>query len=163
MTSVLAAQGKSISSVMVSYNNPVLVVKPEPLNITPPQVTVAVGVIIDDQSRVLVALRPQDKEYSDYWEFPGGKLEAGETSLQALARELEEEVGITPLVATPLIQLTHDYPGKTVLLEVWHVSHFQGEPRGCEGQQLQWVARGELMSLRLLPANGVIVEAILKL
>jgi 8-oxo-dGTP diphosphatase len=68
------------------------------------------------------------------WEFPGGKVEAEESVETALGRELHEELGIVVDVARPLIKVQHDYPDKQVLLDVWEVSAFTGEPHGAEGQ-----------------------------
>ena len=94
------------------------------------RVHVAAAVIRGADGRVLIAKRPQDKHQGGLWEFPGGKVEEGEAVERALARELEEELGIRVEAARPLIQVQHDYPDKQVLLDVWEVSSFTGEPHG---------------------------------
>lgn len=121
---------------------------------------VVAAVLVDGQSRVLLTQRPVGKPLSGYWEFPGGKLEAGETPLAGLRRELHEELGITVQNARPLIQLSHVYSEVRVQLDVWRVTHYSGEPRACEGQPLAWVKPGELSGWNLLPADGPIITAI---
>lgn len=120
----------------------------------------AVVGILQRKQLVLVAQRPLDKPYSGYWEFPGGKVEAGETSEFALKRELFEELNIHVTEASPSFQHKHTYPDKTVLLDVWVVSAFQGEPIAQEQQQLRWVNQSELNELNLLEGNWAILEKI---
>ena len=98
------------------------------------RIHVAAAVIRCVDGQILLAKRPEDKHQGGLWEFPGGKVEASETVQAALSRELEEELGIRPSAARPLIQVRHDYPDKQVLLDVWEVSAFTGEPHGAEGQ-----------------------------
>ena len=95
------------------------------------------------------------------WEFPGGKLQAGETPFAALCRELDEELGIEVLAAEPWLELVHDYPDKKVLLDVWRVLDYRGEVGAREGQALDWVAAARLTALPLLPADLPIVAALL--
>ncbi|MBS7663797.1 Nudix family hydrolase [Pseudomonas lalucatii] len=123
------------------------------------RVHVAAAVIRAADGRVLIAKRPDDKHQGGLWEFPGGKVEAGEAVPTALARELEEELGICPTAARPLIQVRHDYPDKQVLLDVWEVSAFSGEPHGAEGQPLAWVAPRQLGDYEFPAANRPIVAA----
>lgn len=106
-------------------------------------VEVAVGVLIrrdaqghDDE--FLLTSRPMGKVYEGYWEFPGGKLEAGETVEQALRRELQEELGITIGQAHPWQVELMDYPHARVRLNFCKVYEWQGELRMCEGQQMAW-------------------------
>lgn len=123
---------------------------------------VAVGVLLNEQGEVLVALRPQHAEQGNLWEFPGGKVEAAESVENALRRELLEEVGITVQDAKPLLLLEHEYPEKKVLLDVWQVEKFSGEPLACEGQaELRWVTAEELSTLAIPAANHPIVKTIL--
>ncbi|GIZ12348.1 Nudix family hydrolase [Pseudomonas sp. NCCP-436] len=123
------------------------------------RIHVAVAVIQAEDGRILIARRPQDKHQGGLWEFPGGKVEDGEDVRLALARELEEELGIRPTEARPLIQVRHDYPDKRVLLDVWKVTAFNGEPHGVEGQPLVWVRPRELGSYEFPAANQPIVAA----
>ena len=79
------------------------------------------------------------------WEFPGGKMDEGETALFALVRELREELGIEATEAQPFMQLCHDYEDKQIALDVWEVTAFQGEARGVEGQECRWVAMADIL------------------
>ena len=123
-------------------------------------VDVAVGILRDAQHRVLLGQRPAGKSYAGYWEFPGGKLEAGESAVAALQRELREELGIAVGTSTPLLTLIHHYPEYSVRLFIREISAFQGEARPREAQELSWVAPDALHQWRLLPADGPIVQAI---
>ncbi len=122
---------------------------------------VAVGVIWQDQ-HILLALRGAHLHQGGRWEFPGGKVEAQETVLQALQRELHEELAIEVTEAAPLMQLRYQYPEKLVLLDVWTVSRFAGDPRGVEGQPLRWVPVAQLADYHFPDANQPIVERILQ-
>jgi 8-oxo-dGTP diphosphatase len=104
------------------------------------RVHVAAAVIRDGSGQILIARRADSQHQGGLWEFPGGKVEADESVETALARELHEELGIVVGAARPLIKIRHDYPDKQVLLDVWEVSAFTGEPHGAEGQPLAWVA-----------------------
>jgi len=94
------------------------------------------------------------------WEFPGGKLEAGESLSEALQREIKEELDIEILTHRPLIQISHSYPEKQVFLDVHLVNTWQGSPAGVEGQQITWVAAEEIDDYPLPPADKPIVTAI---
>jgi len=120
---------------------------------------VAAAVIRAADGRVLIAKRPLNKHQGGLWEFPGGKVEAGETVEATLARELAEELGIAVTAAQPLIQVRHDYPDKQVLLDVWQVTAFDGEPHGAEGQPLAWVEPAQLSGYSFPAANRPIVAA----
>ncbi|HEY7774222.1 MAG TPA: Nudix family hydrolase [Marinagarivorans sp.] len=122
-------------------------------------VHVAVGVIIKD-NHVLLARRAKHQHQGGLWEFPGGKVEDGERVSDALVRELHEELAITATSMQPLIQIHHDYGDKTVLLDVWTVSRFDGCPTGCEGQPIEWVDTGRLNDYAFPAANQPIVSAI---
>ncbi|MCC5810224.1 MAG: Nudix family hydrolase [Ectothiorhodospiraceae bacterium] len=123
-------------------------------------VHVAVGVVEDDQGRVLITRRPDDAHQGGLWEFPGGKLEADETVEQALRRELLEEIGIEPTDMVPLIRVPHDYGDKRVLLDVWRVKRFSGEPSGLEQQPLRWVPQSALGEYVFPVANQPITQAL---
>jgi 8-oxo-dGTP diphosphatase len=122
-----------------------------------PLLHVAVGVILRQQ-QVLLAKRAAGKHQANRWEFPGGKLEQGETVAAALKRELAEEIGIIVLEAEPFMQLQHEYPERCVLLDIYLVTDFSGEPHGAEGQPLYWAELSELDRLSLPDANQPIVE-----
>ncbi|MGH9353864.1 MAG: Nudix family hydrolase [Terriglobia bacterium] len=117
-------------------------------------------VLKDTAGRVLINQRPAGKPWAGYWEFPGGKIEPGETALAALKRELHEELGATVHDAHPLIRLSHEYPEYRVQLDVWRVQHCSGEVQAREHQSLAWVKPDELSSWNLLPADGPIVTAV---
>ncbi|WP_309544664.1 Nudix family hydrolase [Alkalilimnicola ehrlichii] len=121
---------------------------------------VAVAAVFDAAGRVLLARRPKHVHQGDLWEFPGGKVEAGESVEAALARELWEEVHIRPLRSRPLIQIPFRYPDRYVLLDVWRVEAFAGEPEGREGQPLAWVEPDSLGAYRFPAANRPIVSAV---
>jgi 8-oxo-dGTP diphosphatase len=101
-------------------------------------VDVAVGVLIDHDGRFLLTSRPEGKVYAGYWEFPGGKLEPGETVEQALRRELHEEIGITIGAAHPWKVEIVDYPHARVRLHFCKVFHWEGEFEMREGQRMAW-------------------------
>jgi len=122
------------------------------------RIDVVVALIRDSAGRVLISRRRPGSHMAGFWEFPGGKRVSGETPRDALARELDEELGIRLLAAEPLMALAHDYPDRNVALDVWAVSAFAGEPRPLEGQQLDWVAPETLRQIELLPADVAIVD-----
>ncbi len=101
-------------------------------------VDVAVGVLIDAQGNFLLTSRPEGKVYAGYWEFPGGKVEPGETVEQALRRELQEEIGITIGPATPWQVQMFDYPHARVRLHFLKVFAWEGEFQMREAQQMAW-------------------------
>ncbi|HZE92381.1 MAG TPA: NUDIX domain-containing protein [Rhizobacter sp.] len=101
-------------------------------------VDVAVGVLVDSEGRFLLTSRPQDKVYAGYWEFPGGKLEAGETVEQALRRELEEELGICIGVVLPWKVEMVDYPHALVRLHFCKVFDWSGHFEMRERQTMAW-------------------------
>jgi len=123
------------------------------------RVHVAAAVIRDSAGKILIARRADTQHQGGLWEFPGGKVEADESVSTALGRELHEELGITVTAARPLIKVRHDYPDKQVLLDVWEVSAFDGEPHGAEGQPLAWVSQRELVDYEFPAANQPIVAA----
>ena len=121
---------------------------------------VVAGVLRDPLGRVLIAQRPPGKHMAGYWEFPGGKVVAGESGEQALARELSEELGVSLRRCHPLLQLRHDYTDHVVELEVFLVDDYHGRPVACEAQALKWVAAAELGAQGLLPADRPIIDAL---
>ncbi|MDZ5605112.1 Nudix family hydrolase [Pseudomonas sp. RP23018S] len=123
------------------------------------RVHVVAAVIRRPDGQVLLAQRAAHQHQGGLWEFPGGKVEAGEAVEAALARELREELGIEVLASRPLIRVSHDYPDKQVLLEVREVNRFTGEPHGAEGQPLAWVSPRDLAQYDFPEANKAIVAA----
>jgi 8-oxo-dGTP diphosphatase len=121
---------------------------------------VLAGALCDADGRVLLAERPPGKQLAGFWEFPGGKREAGETPREALLRELHEELGVRVLEAAPLIQVPWRHAAQTLLLDAWVVTRWQGEPRGLEGQGLQWCLPATVAPAMLAPADRVILEAL---
>jgi 8-oxo-dGTP diphosphatase len=120
---------------------------------------VAVGVVKNAEGRILISLRDKSLHQGGLWEFPGGKIEAGETPVQALAREFKEELAITVTAATPLITVRHHYPDLAVQLHVFLVTHFSGDAKSCEGQPFKWVNPGELANHAFPAANQPIITA----
>ncbi|MEJ5863137.1 Nudix family hydrolase [Pseudomonas farsensis] len=123
------------------------------------RIHVVAALIRGTDGRILIARRADTQHQGGLWEFPGGKVEQGESPEAALARELREELGIEVSYSRPLIKVSHDYPDKQVLLDVREVSAFSGEPRGVEGQPLAWVAPRELGQYDFPEANKPIVAA----
>jgi 8-oxo-dGTP diphosphatase len=131
-------------------------------DIPSPLVHVVAAAVIDAKGRVLIAQRPAGTHLAGGWEFPGGKLEPGEERLAGLRRELREELGITIATPRPLIRVRHAYPSREVLLDIWVVARYSGEPGGLDGQALRWCTLDELAVAELLPADKPIV-ALLRL
>ena len=126
----------------------------------PERIHVAAGAVFDDRQRVLICRRPPHVHQGGLWEFPGGKLEPGETIESALRRELREETGIDVISARPLIRVHHAYPDREVLLDVWRVETFSGKAAGHEGQPVRWVLPRELGGYRFPAANRPIIKAV---
>jgi 8-oxo-dGTP diphosphatase len=122
---------------------------------------VVAAAIINDRGEVLVSQRRQGSHLAGYWEFPGGKIEHSELPEAALSRELKEELDILPVSRRPLIRTRYHYPGKSVLLDVWKVNAWSGEPRGVEGQQIEWRVVDQLDSKEFPPADIPVINALL--
>lgn len=123
-------------------------------------IEVAAAVIEREDGTFLLAQRPAGKVYEGWWEFPGGKVEAGEPVEAALARELEEELGIHVEAAYPWITRTHHYPHGNVRLRFFRVVRWRGEPHPREGQAFAWQRLPSLTVDPILPANGPILKAL---
>jgi mutator protein MutT len=121
---------------------------------------VVAGVLRDASGRVLVAERPVGRHLAGGWEFPGGKLGADEPRRAGLARELREEIGIRVEAARPLMQIRHHYPDRSILLDVWLVTRYEGIPASLDGQRLRWCGDGDLGNAGLLPADQPVVAAL---
>ncbi len=119
----------------------------------PSVIHVAVGVLIDETDCVLLARRQKGTHLEGCWEFPGGKVEAGETVEAALARELSEELGVEVGETSSLMTVSHDYGEKQVLLDVHRVLSWTGEPHGAEGQPIAWVSEDALDDYKIPEAN----------
>ncbi|MEM5507867.1 8-oxo-dGTP diphosphatase MutT [Pseudoalteromonas sp. AS71] len=122
-------------------------------------VHVAVGVIKKNNA-IFICKRADEQHQGGLWEFPGGKVEAGESVFVALKRELIEEVGLTIHSSSQLMVIEHDYGDKCVKLDVHVVSNFSGEAHGAEGQPSEWVAISELENYDFPEANAGIIEKI---
>ena len=120
----------------------------------------AVAAIFDERDRVLVSKRPVTAHQGGLWEFPGGKLEPGESVRAGLKRECREELGILIKSSRPLIRIFHDYADMSVLLDVWRVDDFAGEAEGHEGQPVKWVPVSELRDLAFPAANEPIIKSV---
>ena len=124
-------------------------------------VRVAAAVILRPDGQVLLAQRPAGKAYAGYWEFPGGKLEPGETPRHALDRELREELGLAVRRAAPWIVQRYRYPHAHVELHFFRVFEWEGEPVGHDGQAFAWQQPGRFDVEPLLPANTLVLRALL--
>jgi 8-oxo-dGTP diphosphatase len=123
-------------------------------------VEVAAAVLQRPDGTFLLAQRPSDKIWAGYWEFPGGKIEPGETPYHALVRELREELGITVQTAWPWLTRVYTYPHATVRLHFFRVTAWEGELHPHEGQQLSWQQVHDVTVEPVLPANGPIIRSL---
>jgi 8-oxo-dGTP diphosphatase len=121
---------------------------------------VAAGILRDADGRVLISERLCDGPFNGLWEFPGGKIADGESAVEALRRELVEELGVDVTAAEPYLTLHHEYPDRAVSLEFFLVTDWCGEPRGLEGQALRWLHPSDLDQDVLLPADAPVVDAL---
>ena len=121
---------------------------------------VAVAVLQRPDGSVLLAQRLPGTPYPGYWEFPGGKLEPGETAREALARELDEELGIKIVDASPWLVQRYDYPHANVELNFFRVFAWHGEPQSRIGQAIAWQMPGAFEVAPLLPANAPILRSL---
>lgn len=123
-------------------------------------VLVAAAALVRGDGRVLLAQRPEGKPMSGLWEFPGGKVESGETPAIALARELSEELRISARVEDlrPFIFASHDYPDFHLLMPVFMCRNWSGDPSPAEGQAVVWASGDEIRDFAVPPADEVIIE-----
>ncbi len=122
---------------------------------------VAVGVIKNDKQQVLIAKRPEDKAHGGCWEFPGGKIANTESIVQALDRELQEELGLSVASSRPLKSFAYRYPSYSVVLHVHLVYAWTGRPTGKEGQLIEWVDVAQLSNYEFPAANKHIIDMLL--
>lgn len=126
-----------------------------------PPIHVVAAVIRDARGRILLARRTAGRDLAGLWEFPGGKVESGETAHAALARELHEELGIRAVPRAPLIRVPQQYPHKRLVLDVHDVAH-AGTPKGLDGQALAWALPHKLDGYPMPPADRPVVAALLQ-
>ena len=129
---------------------------------TRPLVQVVAGILLDQNGRYLLSSRPEGKPYAGYWEFAGGKVEAGESDFQALQREFEEELGIRILAATPWLTKVHSYEHAHVRLHfLWvEADQWTGEIQSREGQKWAWQKAGDFTVAPMLPANSALLRSL---
>ncbi|POP42045.1 8-oxo-dGTP diphosphatase MutT [Superficieibacter electus] len=123
---------------------------------------IAVGIIRNPQNEIFITRRAADAHMANKLEFPGGKIEASETPEQALIRELQEEVGITPCEATLFEKLEYAFPDRHITLWFWLVERWEGDPWGKEGQPGRWIAVSELNADAFPPANEPVIAKLIK-
>lgn len=121
---------------------------------------VVAAALVDGDGRVLLAQRPEGKALAGLWEFPGGKLEPGESPEAALARELDEELGIMAGPLAPFTFVSFAYPEFHLVMLLYWCRSWQGEPHGRDGQALRWERPGAMAGLSMPPADVPLVEAL---
>ncbi|WP_139974869.1 8-oxo-dGTP diphosphatase MutT [Ochrobactrum sp. CGA5] len=126
---------------------------------------VAACALVDSDGRVLLTQRPEGKQLAGLWEFPGGKVEPGETPEETLIRELQEEIGITTKVAclAPLTFASHTYDDFHLLMPLYICRRYEGIARGLEGQALKWVRPKDMRDYPMPPADEPLIPFLLDL
>ncbi len=124
-----------------------------------PILLVAACALIDTDNRILLSKRPEGKALAGLWEFPGGKVEAGETPEETLVRELREELGIETKVPclAPLTFASHTYETFHLLMPLYVCRRYEGIPRGAEGQEIKWVRAAQLRDYPMPPADEPLI------
>jgi mutator mutT protein len=122
-----------------------------------------VGIVTNQEGKYLVGQRVAKDRYFGKWEFPGGKIESGESIEQALKREFLEETDLQIRSSEPFMQLNHDYPDRHVALHVQLITDYRGRLQALEGQTLKWVEMDELFELDFLAGNRSILEKLKRL
>ena len=126
---------------------------------------VAACALVDADGRVLIAQRPQGKQLAGLWEFPGGKVEAGETPEECLVRELREELGIETKIPclAPLTFASHSYDDFHLLMPLYVCRRFEGMPQPREGQALKWVRPRQMRDYPMPPADAPLIPFLIDL
>ena len=122
---------------------------------------ISVGIIRNAEGEIYITQRAADAHMANKWEFPGGKIESGETPEEALVRELQEEVGITVTTLQQFDKLEYQFPDRHITLWFWLVNGWDGEPWGKEGQPGRWIAQQDLAVDEFPPANAPIIEKLI--
>ncbi|MGL4859892.1 MAG: 8-oxo-dGTP diphosphatase MutT [Enterobacteriaceae bacterium] len=122
---------------------------------------IVIGIVADQQDQVLLTQRTSGQHLSGYWEFPGGKVNEGESLEAALKRELQEEVGIEVQACSLLTTTHHSYQDRHLALHFFLVTEWLGEAAACEGQPLRWVKRCSLDSKQFPPGNHEVIARLL--
>ena len=122
---------------------------------------ISVGIIRNAAGEIYITQRAADAHMAHKWEFPGGKIEAGETPQDAVIRELQEEVGITATSLHQFDKLEYQFPDRHITLWFWLVDGWEGEPWGKEGQPGRWVVQQELVAEEFPPANAPVIEKLI--
>lgn len=125
-----------------------------------PVILVVAAALYNREGCVLIAERPPGKHMAGRWEFPGGKVDSGESEAQALSRELREELGVEVTASRPFMRLTHSYGDRDVELSMWIVDGYEGKPQSLDGQRLKWVQPARLAEEDILEADLPFVEAL---
>jgi 8-oxo-dGTP diphosphatase len=123
-----------------------------------PPIHVAVAVIVNSSNEVLISFRSANAHQGNKWEFPGGKVEESEGIVAAIRREIREELGLKIIKSEPFIEIRHHYHDKSVFLDVWKVSHYQGNAVGREGQEIEWRPISKLKAGDFPAANIEIIK-----
>ena len=126
---------------------------------------VAACALVDGDGRVLLTQRPEGKQLAGLWEFPGGKVEPGETPEECLVRELREEIGITTRVPclAPLTFASHTYEDFHLLMPLYVCRRFEGIARGLEGQALKWLRPRDMRDYPMPPADEPLIPFLIDL
>ena len=122
---------------------------------------ISVGIIRNVSGEIYITQRAADAHMAHKWEFPGGKIESGESPQEAVIRELEEEVGIVVTSLQPFDKLEYQFPDRHITLWFWLVDSWEGAPWGTEGQPGRWVAHRELVADEFPPANVPVIEKLI--
>ena len=126
------------------------------------RIAVAVGLVFDSDSKILIGQRTKSDGYKGKWEFPGGKIESSENADEALVRELWEEIGISVKQTVHFMTVEHDYPDRRVLLNCRMVKEYDGSPVGRENQALKWVDVTQLNDIDMLSGSYPVIDALME-